>query len=52
MLVSAVVNQIVNTVSDKSYQIAGITSVRLLSAGKVNSILYGPRSPNYGKEAE
>ncbi|QIF99611.1 DUF799 domain-containing protein [Proteus terrae] len=52
MLVSAVVNQIVNTVSDKSYQIAGITSVRLLSAGNANGILYGPRSPNYGKEAE
>ena len=52
MLVSAVVNQIVNTVSDKSYQIAGITSVRLLSAGKADGILYGPRSPNYGKDAE
>ncbi|QAV22920.1 DUF799 domain-containing protein [Proteus hauseri] len=52
MLVSAVVNQVVNTVADKSHQIAGITSVRLLSAGGANGILYGPRSPNYGKDAK
>lgn len=52
ILVSAVVNQVVNTISDKSHEIANITSLRLLSAGKPNGILYGPRSPYYGKEAE
>ncbi|MTC56513.1 MULTISPECIES: DUF799 domain-containing protein [Providencia] len=52
ILVSAVVNQIADTMTDKSYGIAGITSVRLLSAGKPNGILYGPRSPKYGKDAE
>ncbi|WP_272664356.1 DUF799 domain-containing protein [Providencia sp. PROV174] len=52
VLVSAVVNQIVDTMTDKSYAIAGITSVRLLSAGKPNGILYGPRSPKYGKDAQ
>ncbi|CAG9429186.1 DUF799 domain-containing protein [Providencia alcalifaciens] len=52
ILVSAVVNQIADTITDKSYGIAGITSVRLLSAGKPNGILYGPRSPKYGKDAE
>lgn len=52
VLVSAVVEQIANTLTDKSYQIAGMTSVRLLSAGKPNGILYGPRSPKYGKDAE
>ncbi len=51
-LVSAVVNQIVDTMTDKSYAIAGITSARLLSAGKPNGILYGPRSPKYGKDAQ
>jgi hypothetical protein len=38
------------TVMDQSHQIAGITSTRLLSAGVPNGILYGPRSPNYGKD--
>ncbi|OAT52775.1 DUF799 domain-containing protein [Providencia heimbachae] len=52
VLVSAVVNQIADTMTDKSYGIAGITSVRLLSAGKPNGILYGPRSPKYGKDAQ
>ncbi|MEQ4924550.1 DUF799 domain-containing protein [Proteus hauseri] len=52
ILVSAVVSQVVNTVADKSYEIAGITSVRLLSAGGENGILYGPRSPKYEKEAK
>ncbi|WP_272522011.1 DUF799 domain-containing protein [Providencia sp. PROV202] len=52
ILVSAVVNQIADTITDKSYGIAGITSARLLSAGKPNGILYGPRSPKYGKDAE
>ncbi|HBO23039.1 DUF799 domain-containing protein [Providencia sp.] len=52
VLVSAVVNQIADTMTDKSYGIAGITSARLLSAGKPNGILYGPRSPKYGKDAQ
>lgn len=51
-LVSAVVSQIADTMTDKSYSIAGITSVRLLSAGGPNGILYGPRSPKYGKDAQ
>ena len=51
-LVSAVVNQIADTMTDKSYAIAGITSARLLSAGSPNGILYGPRSPKYGKDAQ
>lgn len=50
MLVEAVVSQIANSIADKSYDIAGITSNRLLSAGMPNGILYGPRSPNYAKQ--
>lgn len=50
MLVSAVVNQIIGTMSDASYKIAGMTSQRLLSAGRPNGMLYGPRSPMYQKD--
>lgn len=50
MLVAAVVNQIIGTVSDASFNIAGITSQRLLRAGNTNGLLYGPRSPQYQKD--
>ena len=52
MLVSAVVTQIVDTIADKSHEIAGVASVRLRSAGHANGILYGPRSPHYEKEGQ
>lgn len=48
-LVAAAVKQILNSTTDASWRIAGITSNRLLSANTQNGILYGPRSPNYGK---
>lgn len=47
MLVQAVVDQIVNTLSDRSYGVAGMTNNMLLSAGQPGGILYGPRSPRY-----
>jgi hypothetical protein len=47
MLVQAVVDQIVNTLSDRSYGVAGMTSQQLLSAGQPGGILYGPRSSHY-----
>ena len=50
MLVKAVIVQIVESLSDKGHPIAGIASFRLLSAGRPNGILYGPRSPMYLKE--
>jgi hypothetical protein len=50
MMVQAVVNQIAHTITDKGHEIAGITSVRLLSAGHPNGILFGPKSPAYGKD--
>ena len=46
MLVVAVVNQIANTLTDKGHEIAGITSVRLLSADMPNGILPGPARRN------
>ncbi|GAB1232594.1 DUF799 domain-containing protein [Ferrigenium sp. UT5] len=45
VLVGAVVNQIAESVSDKSHDVAGVTSSRLLG-----TLLPGPRSPHYGKD--
>jgi len=47
MLVQAVVDQVVNTLSDRSYDVAGMADNQLLSAGQPGGILYGPRSPHY-----
>ncbi len=47
MLVTALVNQVLDTVNDASYGEAGIANQRLLSAGQQNGLLYGPRSPKY-----
>lgn len=49
LLVKAVVEQIVASTTDRSHPMAGIASQRLLAAGRPNGMLYGPRSPNYGK---
>jgi len=49
MLISALVNQVVNSVTDASHPVAGIATHRLLAAGQANGMLYGPRSPLYGK---
>ncbi len=47
MMIQAVVDQVVNTLSDRGYQVAGMTNQVLLSAGQPGGILYGPRSPHY-----
>lgn len=47
MLVTAVIKQIVHSATDRSHEVAGTTSARLLSAGQPDGILYGPRSPKY-----
>lgn len=52
LLVTAVVKQIVNSVTDASHPVAGVTSMRLLSAGQPNGLLYGPRSPQYGRDGQ
>lgn len=49
-LLKAAIRQIVETVSNRGHVIAGLTSSRLLSAGRPNGILYGPRSPMYQKD--
>lgn len=50
MLVGAIVKQVMASALDKSHQIAGVATTRLMSAGTPNGLLYGPRSPNYGKD--
>ncbi len=50
LLVKAVVEQIANTVSERSHPVAGIASQRLLAAGRPNGMLPGPRSPHYVKQ--
>lgn len=50
LLVAAIVKQIMNSVTDASHNVAGVTSARLLSSGTPNGLLYGPRSPLYGKD--
>ncbi|WP_374568726.1 DUF799 domain-containing protein [Ideonella sp.] len=51
LLVKALVEQILSSATDASHNIAGVANARLFSPQRVNGILYGPRSPNYGKPA-
>lgn len=50
LLVTAIVKQVLATTMDQSHQVAGVTTTRLMSAGVSNGLLYGPRSPAYGKD--
>ena len=50
LLVTAIVKQVLGSALDQSHQIAGVTTTRLLSAGGAQGVLYGPRSPHYGKD--
>lgn len=49
MLVEAAMNQIIETITDRGFDIAGISTNRLLFAEGHNGLLYGPRSPKYGQ---
>jgi hypothetical protein len=49
MVISGLIQQIINSVGDKGYPVAKITSARLLSA-KPGGLLHGPRSPLYGTD--
>jgi hypothetical protein len=50
LLITALVKQVIASTTDESHKIAGTATARLLSAGQQNGLLYGPRSPNYGKD--
>lgn len=49
LLVAALVQQVVGTVSDAAFNFAGIAQARLLGAPRYNGVLTGPRSPLYGQ---
>ncbi|MDR0227154.1 MAG: DUF799 domain-containing protein [Burkholderiaceae bacterium] len=49
MLVTALVNQILETVSERSVQMASLANHRMLSPASLRGLLPGPRSPDYGK---
>ncbi|MCW7537480.1 DUF799 domain-containing protein [Aquabacterium sp. A7-Y] len=49
LLVTAVVKQIIGTVTDEAYKYAGIANQRMLGAPRYNGVLPGPRSPYYGQ---
>jgi hypothetical protein len=52
MLLTAIIKQVVDTVTDQSHPMAGLASRRLLSAGSHQGMLHGPRSPQFNKEAD
>lgn len=52
MLVSAVISQVANTISDRSYDLAAMADAYLFSSNCHNCILYGPYSLHYGKDAQ
>lgn len=49
LLITAIIKQVVASTTDESHKIAGMATARLLSPGQ-NGLLYGPRSPSYGKD--
>ena len=49
LLVTAIVNQIVSTAFDASFNYAAIADERMLGAPRYNGVLPGPRSPLYGQ---
>jgi hypothetical protein len=50
MLISAAIKQVMNSLSDATYPIAGQASAQLLWAGRSNGILHGPRAPQASVE--
>jgi hypothetical protein len=50
MVINAAIQQIANTINEKSHEMAGITSQRLLGAGGHHRMLYGPRSPHHEQQ--
>lgn len=50
MLAQAAVKQIAHTLADDSVDVAGLASLRMLSAGPPNGLLYGPHSTKYGTD--
>lgn len=50
LLITAIIKQVVASTFDQSHQIADIATTRLLLPRPNGGLLYGPRSPNFGKD--
>ncbi len=50
LLVQALLKQVLESATDAAHPMAGIAKQRLLAAGRPNGLLFGPRSPHFGKE--
>ena len=51
VLLSAVIKQVLASTFDNSHKYSGMATERLLVTGVANNgLLFGPRSPNYGKD--
>ena len=51
-VIAAAVKQVVNNLSDRSFPVAGLATRQLFQPGPLRGVLYGPRSPLYGREGE
>ncbi len=51
-VIAAAVKQVVNNLSDRSFPVAGLATRQLFRPGPPRGVLYGPRSPLYGREGE
>ena len=51
MQITAVIKQVLASTFDDSHRYSGMATDRLLATGeKSNGLLFGPRSPSYGKD--
>lgn len=49
--IKAVVQQVIESSTERGHPIAGVATQRLVAAGRPGGLLYGPRSPLHGKES-
>lgn len=52
VLLSAAYTQIADTLNDKAFDIAKLAAADLFATGTQGTLLYGPRSPEYGKSVQ
>jgi len=50
VVINAALSQVINTLSDRAYDMAKNVNHQLLSAGRKKGLLYGPYHPKYGKD--
>ena len=50
VVITAALSQVINTLSDRAYDVARNANHQLLSAGRKKGLLYGPYHPKYGKD--